>query len=283
MSCLPSNEPEQDKVMEEEATLKACGIGDCQALLNDANVEIVQLWFNRESRLSKLSNLRECATKQGLSCTDTSRHELDLLSGFMRHQGVVLEYQRRDWDIRSLDLLIEKGSTQQSVLTLILDHVQDPRNLGACLRSAEGAGVDAVIVPKARAVGLTATVAHVSKGAWERLPVLMESNLAHAIQRLRRAGFQIVGATHDADATLWEQSYTLPMALVLGGESSGLSPSIRQLCDSLVHIPMLGGISCLNVAVACGISLYEVRRQVGQKSSTLIAEAEAAIQGNEPA
>jgi 23S rRNA (guanosine2251-2'-O)-methyltransferase len=146
---------------------------------------------------------------------------------------------------------------------LVLDQVQDPHNLGACLRTADGAGVDAVVAPRDRAAGLTPVVHKVASGAAQTVPFFQVTNLARTLRLLRDRDIWIVGAADEADSALYEADLTGPLALVLGAEESGLRRLTREHCDLLVSIPMCGRVSSLNVSVAAGVLLYEARRQRG--------------------
>jgi tRNA G18 (ribose-2'-O)-methylase SpoU len=146
-------------------------------------------------------------------------------------------------------------------LILVLDGVQDPHNLGACLRSADAFGVHAVIAPKDRAVGITATVEKVACGAAETVPYLMVTNLARSLNEMKERGIRIIGTSDDAEHTLWDVDFTGPVAIVLGSEGPGMRQLTRKTCDQLISIPMAGAVESLNVSVAAAICLYEARRQ----------------------
>ncbi len=144
---------------------------------------------------------------------------------------------------------------------LILDQVQDPHNLGACLRSADGAGVDAVIVPKDRAVALTETVRMIACGAAESVPVVMVTNLARTMEFLKGAGIWLVGTSDQAEKSIYDTDLTGPLAIVIGSEGKGMRRLTTENCDFLVSLPMAGKVESLNVSVATGITLYEAVRQ----------------------
>jgi len=146
-------------------------------------------------------------------------------------------------------------------LLLVLDGVTDPHNLGACLRTADAAGVQAVILPKDRSAGLTPVVRKVACGAAEHLPVFAVTNLARALRTLQAAGLWVYGAAGEAEKSLYDVDFTGSVALVLGAEGSGLRRLTREHCDALVKIPMTGSVESLNVSVATGVLLYEVVRQ----------------------
>jgi 23S rRNA (guanosine2251-2'-O)-methyltransferase len=187
--------------------------------------------------------------------------ELERLNGFAkggRHQGVAAFVQEVALAAslhEVLDDLVEPA------LLLILDGVQDPHNLGACLRVADGMGVHAVVAPRDRATGLNATVHKVASGAAESVPFIAVTNLARTLRELKDKGIWVVGAVGDGGGTLFEAKLSGPLALVLGAEGEGLRRLTRDTCDELLSIPMLGHVESLNVSVAAGILLYEVRRQ----------------------
>ena len=151
-------------------------------------------------------------------------------------------------------------------VTRVLDGVQDPHNLGACLRSADAAGAHALIMPRDRAAGITPVVHKVASGAVQSVPIFAVTNLARSLRVLRDAGVWLFGASDDADAGLYDSDLTGPVALVLGSEGSGLRRLTREHCDHLIAIPMAGRVESLNVSVAAGVLLYEVRRQRMQKA-----------------
>jgi 23S rRNA (guanosine2251-2'-O)-methyltransferase len=146
-------------------------------------------------------------------------------------------------------------------LLLVLDGIQDPHNLGACLRSADAFGVHAVIAPKDRAVGITATVEKVACGAAETVPYITVTNLARTLRELKEQGIWVVGAAGEAKQDLHGFKHTGPLAIVLGAEGEGLRRLTMETCDELVRIPMLGSVESLNVSVSTGIFLFEARRQ----------------------
>ncbi len=144
---------------------------------------------------------------------------------------------------------------------LILDQVQDPRNLGACLRTADGAGVDMVVLPSDRSAGITEVVRHVAAGAAENLPLVRVRNLSRYLSRLSERGIRLAGTSDQAKKSIYDVSLTGPFALVMGAEGTGIRRLTAEQCDDLVMIPMGGGVDCLNVSVATGVCLFEARRQ----------------------
>ncbi|MCB1235044.1 MAG: 23S rRNA (guanosine(2251)-2'-O)-methyltransferase RlmB [Verrucomicrobiae bacterium] len=162
----------------------------------------------------------------------------------------------------SEDDLLEMAADAPDILVLILDGVQDPHNLGACLRTADAAGVSAVVIPKHHAVAVTETVVRIACGAAESVPVVQVTNLARCLDRLKdEAGLRVVGAADEADGGLHETDLTGPLAFAMGAEGAGLRRLTREKCDALVSIPMLGEVECLNVSNATAVCLFEAVRQ----------------------
>jgi 23S rRNA (guanosine2251-2'-O)-methyltransferase len=207
--------------------------------------------------------LQELARNQGVPLESVPRKVLDdLVSG--RHQGVVAEASAVSesadnlWD--EADLLRCVDATEAPLL-LVLDGVTDPHNLGACLRSADAAGVTAVVVPKDKSADLSPTARKVACGAAEVVPFVRVTNLARTLEALKARGVWLYGAAGEAEASLYDTRLTGAIALVMGAEGSGLRRLTREACDHLVHLPMAGSVSSLNVSVATGICLFEARRQ----------------------
>lgn len=188
------------------------------------------------------------------------RSELDQLADSGVHQGIVLEVQPlKEFSLSEFEDLV---LTRQSTLRLlVLDQVEDPRNLGACLRSAAAAAVDAVVVPKDRSAGLSPAAIKAAAGASEFVPLVRVTNLARTLRFLSEAGIRIAGAALDAPVTLYEAELAAPIALVLGSEGTGMRRLTREHCDELFSIPMPGAIESLNVAVSAGIVLFESLRR----------------------
>jgi 23S rRNA (guanosine2251-2'-O)-methyltransferase len=229
------------------------------ALTHDPQ-SVLALWVQAGRRDERIERLLEAAAAAGVAVRQVARQELDRIAGGARHQGVIA--QARSMPVRDegdLDALLD-GLTAPPFL-LVLDGVQDPHNLGACLRTADAAGVHAVVVPKDRAVGLTATVRKVASGAAETVPFVQVTNLARCLRELRERGMWLVGASGEAETDLYAADLRGPLALVLGAEEKGLRRLTREHCDLLVRIPMDGTVESLNVSVATGILLFEAVRQ----------------------
>lgn len=218
------------------------------------------LWVAAGRRDKRLQRLLQAAAGKGVAVEERPRAELDGASGGGNHQGVLarvaLAPARNEAFLEAL-----LTSLDEPPFLLVLDGVQDPHNLGACLRSAAAAGVHAVVAPKDRACGLTPVVRKVSVGASERVPFVQVTNLARTLRTLTDAGLWLVGAAGEAEQAVFDAALTGPLALVLGAEEKGLRRLTREHCDQLVRIPMAGGIESLNVSVAAGVCLFEAVRQ----------------------
>ena len=223
--------------------------------------ELVLLKGRHDKRLSRL--VRQA---KGIPYRQVTRKELDSLAQSESHQGVIAyanvsseEAQGRIIKENEMPQFLEdiKGTP----LILLLDGVTDPHNFGACLRSADAAGVNLVITPKDRSVGLTSSVRKVACGAAETMPICQVTNLVRAMETLKEAGIWIAGAAGEAEGTLYDVDFKGPMAIVMGAEGAGLRRLTRENCDYLIKIPMAGEVSSLNVSVATGICLYEAIRQ----------------------
>jgi len=209
---------------------------------------------------ARAAELMQLAQGAGVRTEWRDSRELDRLAGSDRHQGVCLQVREANaLGEGALDELLDRVSTPP--LLLVLDGVQDPHNLGACLRTADAAGASAVIVPRDRAAGLSPTVRKVASGAAETMPLIQVVNLARTLRWLKEREIWIVGTDERADQSVFEARLTGPLALVLGAEGAGLRRLTRENCDALVGIPMLGVVESLNVSVAAGVVLFEALRQ----------------------
>lgn len=205
------------------------------------------------------------ARESGVEVRFAGRDALDREASGALHQGVVAFAAAKQY--ASLDEVLRIPASRGEVpLFLVLDGVEDPRNLGAILRTADAAGVHGVVIPERRAVGLTETVAKAAAGALEHVPVVKVTNIANCLEELKKAGIWVAGAEAGEGAVYWEADLRLPTALVLGGEDRGVRRLVRDRCDYLLSVPLRGKINSLNVSVATGILLYEALRQRTGKS-----------------
>lgn len=228
-----------------------------EALNAKVRLNRVVLAKGSERGLREIASMAEAA---GIPVEWQERNWLDKRSKTEAHQGVMAWRPPVDYvELSSLISQALKASKQP--LIIVLDGIQDPHNLGSILRTAEAAGAAGVIIPRHRAVGLTATVAKVSAGAIEYVPVAQVTNLAQTITTIQEAGFWVIGADMAGASLHFEVDFTGPVALVIGGEGKGLARLTKERCDFLVRLPMYGQINSLNAAVAAAILMYEVVRQ----------------------
>ena len=210
-----------------------------------------------------MAAIRRLADGKGVRTGTRAANDLDRMAGGGVHQGVVAEVT----DVAvpgegELDDIVRAAGP--AVLLLVLDGIQDPHNLGACLRTADAAGVHAVIAPRDRAAGLTAVARKVAAGAAESVPFIQVTNLARTLAHLKQLGVWIVGTAGQAELDLYQADLKGPLALVMGSEGAGLRRLTREACDFTVRLPMRGVVESLNVSVATGVVLYEVVRQRGR-------------------
>lgn len=234
------------------------GMHAVQSVIKHQADTIKVLYFDKKRSDARLTQLISAAEKQGISCVGVNKSTLDEKSQDERHQGILVEAIERNHHQPLEDLL---ASLTEPAFLLILDGVTDPHNLGACLRTAEAAGVHAVIYPKDKSVGLNATVRKVACGAAEVIPTYAVTNLARTIEEIQQLGIWIVGTAGEAQQSLYEMDLRGPMALVMGAEGEGMRRLTRENCDYLAKLPMAGTVSSLNVSVATGVCLFEMVRQ----------------------
>ncbi|MBK7237355.1 MAG: 23S rRNA (guanosine(2251)-2'-O)-methyltransferase RlmB [Sterolibacteriaceae bacterium] len=226
-------------------------------LRQDAD-SVLEVFVDAKRQDARVRDLLKLAQALGVRVMPVDATRLDGMCGSARHQGVVARVSGMHKVLKLDDVL--DGLTEPALL-LVLDGVQDPHNLGACLRVADGAGAHAVIAPKDRAVGLNATAIKVASGAADSVPYITVTNLARSLRELRERDIWCVGMADDAEKEIYTVDLCMPLALVLGAEGDGMRRLTRETCDVLASIPMHGSVESLNVSVASGICLYEARRQ----------------------
>lgn len=238
------------------------GIHAVQTLLKNAADRVEQLYVLKTRRDQRMTKLLALAEKQGISCRLLSREQLDEMADG-NHQGVVADCRPGEiHDEAFLQRMLD--NLEEPPFLLILDGVTDPHNLGACLRTAEAAGVHAVIAPKDNAATINSTVRKVASGAAELVPYVPVTNLARTLRSLKERGIWLVGTAGEAEKNLYETDLRGPLGIVMGAEGEGMRRLTREACDFLAHLPMVGGgVSSLNVSVAVGVCLYEALRQRG--------------------
>ena len=235
-----------------------------QLLATDVS-DVRRVYAEYQSVNPRVKAIIEGARQAGIEIQPANRARLAQMSGEERHQGVIAEVSRSTMmDEGELRTLVEQrleAADGRPLLLLVLDGVQDPHNLGACMRTADAAGVDAVVVPRHGAASLGPTVSKVAAGAAEQLPFATVGNLNRVLGWLADYGVRAIGTSDKADSDLFDADLSGPIAFVMGREHTGLSKGLANRCDSLVSLPMEGVVSSLNVSVATGICLYEIVRQ----------------------
>lgn len=242
-----------------EASL-VIGLHAVQAVLEKQPARVSEILLQKGRDDARIVAIEKLARVAGTRVERRDARELDQLSAQGRHQGAIARLVPAAVQGEgALDEVLDRAGPQPFVL--VLDGVQDPHNLGACLRSADAAGVHAVVVPRDRAAGLSPTVRKVASGATETVPLIQVVNLARTLRHLKERGLWLVGAAGEADQDIYVADLKGPLALVLGSEGEGLRRLTREECDFLARIPMRGAVESLNVSVAAGVLLFEALRQ----------------------
>ncbi len=242
------------------STTALFGIHAVQAALDYSPQNIRRAWVDSQRQDARLKQLIDDLSALGITAEKTERKKLERMAEGKNHQGIVLAVE--------LPAMLSEDRLKQDVealaetaFYLVLDQVQDPHNLGACLRTADAVGAHGIIVTKDNAAGITPTVCKVASGAAETVPVYQVTNLARTLRWLKEHNIWIMGAAGEAAQTIYDMQLDMPLALVMGAEGTGMRHLTRQHCDFLVKIPMAGTVESLNVSVAAGVMLYEVFRQ----------------------
>lgn len=243
------------------------GIHAVQALIERSPERFIEMWVLKGRDDERMLPIINLARKYKIPCQFVHRKALDDKSQGEQHQGVIARITpNKQYNENDLDEIISNSERLDTPpFLLILDGVTDPHNLGACLRNADAAGVQAIIVPKDKAAKITATVRKVAVGATETVPLVQVTNLARTMKHLQQLGVWIVGTAGETDTSLYDVKLSGPLALVMGAEGKGMRRLTRENCDELVKLPMAGAVSSLNVSVATGICLFEIVRQRIQK------------------
>ncbi|MBN1684143.1 MAG: 23S rRNA (guanosine(2251)-2'-O)-methyltransferase RlmB [Gammaproteobacteria bacterium] len=236
------------------------GIHTIQTALQKQPKNVIEIFISEQRKDQRIQQIIQLAEKNHIPIQFVSKETLQNQVGNIKHQNIIAKtLEKKLRTENDLDAFLD--TLKPPAFLLILDGVQDPHNLGACLRTADAAGIQAVIVPKDQATGLTPVVRKVASGAAETVPLIQVTNLARTIRKLKDCGIWIVGADERADQTIFETELKGPIAIVLGAEGKGLRRLTKEHCDFLVKIPMQGTVSSLNVSVAAGVCLFETVRQ----------------------
>lgn len=241
------------------------GLHAVGAVIDRASERLLELWMAEPRDDARARDLRERARVLGMRVQEVSNDSLAKMVGNVTHQGAVAAVRPlKPWDehdlVQAISQMRATGEGSQPLL-LVLDGVTDPHNLGACLRTADGAGVIAVVIPKDRSAGVDGVVRKVAAGAAEFVPVAAVTNLARTLDQLKEQSIWVVGTEGEATQTLYQADLNRPLALVLGAEGTGMRRLTRERCDFTVRIPMAGQVESLNVSVAAGVALFEALRQ----------------------
>lgn len=231
-------------------------------LLRAQSRRVEEIAIVSQGRGPALQELLTLARSRGVKVSFRTRDQLTAMAGTPHHQGVVARVAGAEY--RSLgDLLTIPGARGEPAFFLALDQIQDPRNLGAILRSAEATGVHGVVLPKHHSVGLTAAAAKSAMGAVELVPVARETNLVQSLEMLKTEGVWVMGTVTKGGMAPWDLDLSVPLCLVLGGEGPGLRPLAARTCDHLITLPMKGNLASVNVSAVAAVLCYEVVRQRG--------------------
>lgn len=223
----------------------------------EKNTPISRLYLDEKKQSKRLNELSEAASQKHISIEKTNKLALDLMVVGSKHQGVIAELGHLAHDKLTLDDILARDNP----LILMLDSVQDPHNLGACLRSAAAANVDAVVLPKNRSVGITPTVSKVASGGAEMLPIFIETNLSRVLEKLKQHNLWSIALSGHSTETIYQTDFKQSVVIIMGNEEKGVSQNLLQHADFTAKIPMPGDIESLNVSVATGVVLFEALRQ----------------------
>jgi 23S rRNA (guanosine2251-2'-O)-methyltransferase len=233
------------------------GINPLSEALRSDSCPIKEVWVAEGRDLTRLQGIIDMAESKGVPIRRVERSKLDSLTASAPHQGVVGFINQ--FNYADLDMVLQRS--EGTPFLLVLDGIEDPRNLGALIRTADACGVWGVIIPKDRAAGITPAVAKSSAGAVFHISLVRVINLSSTLKKIKERGIWVLGAAAEAQTDLFHQDLTIPVAVVIGGEDKGLRPLIKRECDLLVSIPMKSKVNSLNASVAGSIMLYEVIRQ----------------------
>ncbi|MGZ8224188.1 MAG: 23S rRNA (guanosine(2251)-2'-O)-methyltransferase RlmB [Methylobacter sp.] len=239
---------------------KIFGLHSVQAALDYSPKKINKAWVDAQRQDKRLAQVIDELFSLGIEPEKVDRKKLDRFADGSNHQGIVIEVEMPG-ELSESDLKTAVENLSETALFLVLDNVQDPHNLGACLRTADAAGVHGVIITKDNATGITSTVCKVASGAAETVPVYQVTNLSRTLRWLKEQGLWIMGAAGETTQSVYKTDFTVPLAFVMGTEGKGLRRLTREQCDVLVSLPMLGQVKSLNLSVATGVLLYETVRQ----------------------
>lgn len=233
------------------------GVNPVFEALRSDRYRVKEVWAIKGKDLTRLKGIIDTAASKGIPIRQVGRPQLDSLTARAPHQGVVGFTDQ--FNYADLEQVLQQGVG--SPFLLVLDGIEDPRNLGALIRTADACGIRGVIIPKERSAAITPAVAKSSAGAIFHIPVVRVANIPTIVRKIKERGIWVVGAAAEAQTDLFHQDLSIPLAVVIGGEGRGIRPLIKKECDFLVSIPMKGKVNSLNASVAGSIILYEIIRQ----------------------
>jgi 23S rRNA (guanosine2251-2'-O)-methyltransferase len=239
---------------------KLFGLHSVQAALDYSPQKISKAWIDVQRQDQRLKQLIEALLALGIEPEKVDRKKLDRFAEGNNHQGIVIEIEMPG-ELPESELKTAVENLSDMALFLVLDNVQDPHNLGACLRTADAVGAHGVIITKDNATGITPTVCKVASGAAETVPVYQVTNLSRTLRWLKEQGIWVMGAAGETTQSAYQTDFTVPLALVVGAEGKGLRRLTKEQCDMLIKLPMAGQVESLNLSVATGVLLYEIVRQ----------------------
>jgi 23S rRNA (guanosine2251-2'-O)-methyltransferase len=235
------------------------GINTVKQALNKRSAQLLRVYLQQELGQQRLARIADDIRKRSVVVERVSDEQLAALTGTSKHQGIAAALAAGG-PMGDKEALVYLESIDNPLI-LVLDSIEDPRNYGACLRTAEGAGADLVVSGRSRGVDITPVVSKVASGAAESQPIARVANLARFLKALQGLNIQVVGTDEAGAASLYESDLTGGLAIVMGAEGKGLRRLTRERCDTLVRLPMKGSVESLNISVAAGICLYEAVRQ----------------------
>lgn len=239
---------------------KLFGLHSVQAALDYSPQKISKAWIDVQRQDQRLKQIIEALLVLGIEPEKVDRKKLDRFAEGNNHQGIVIEIEMPG-ELPESELKTAVENLSEMALFLVLDNVQDPHNLGACLRTADAVGAHGVIITKDNATGITPTVCKVASGAAETVPVYQVTNLSRTLRWLKEQGIWVMGAAGETTQTAYQTDFAVPLALVVGAEGKGLRRLTKEQCDMLIKLPMVGQVESLNLSVATGVLLYEIVRQ----------------------
>ncbi|MBK46911.1 MAG: 23S rRNA (guanosine(2251)-2'-O)-methyltransferase RlmB [Gammaproteobacteria bacterium] len=237
------------------------GIHTCIAELKSSSSILLKLYISSQSSSKNILLIKDLASKSNIEIESITKDKLSLLCQSSKHQGVAIEIKK---SLKQQQFTLDKYlQTTDNPMILIIDNVQDPHNLGACIRSANASGVSLIVKRKTGSVGLTSTVQKVASGGTKNINILESNSISEIIKKLKMYNISVFGTSDSAkDSIFKKRAIDRGFALIVGAEGNGVRPSIMKICDYVVNIPIHGNVECLNLSVATGICLYQLRENL---------------------